>query len=481
MDEETKTSAGFTQSLWKFFVSIKLTVVVLLALAALSIIGTLIPQNLNPVDYHQAFDPFVYRLFAAFDIFDMYHSWWFQGLMLLLVVNVVICSIDRLQINWKVIFPGTPQFNLDAFRRRKSRRDFQVSGEPEAIKLTFERRLAKSYGFCRAFPTDQGFAITAEKGRWTRLGVYAVHFSIVVLLIGSLVGSNFGFEGYVNIPEGESTNTIELRFTGQAMRLPFTIRCDDFNVEFYGNSQRPKEFRSSLVILNKGKAVAHKDIVVNDPLRYKGINIFQSSYGRVPNNQPTLGGSGQLAEEIELHIRSVATGKTYTVKTRMGQSAEMPEALGHIVIDSYQPAAQFRGMALGPALLATLTTATGQTQTILLPLKFPKFDTMRRGAAIISVASDLTPPEPRYYTGLQVTYDPGVGLVYAGFILMILGCAVAFFMSHQRVVVEIRPTQKGSSVMVSGTANKNKMGNQMHLDRLADNLASLGGQSHTAS
>ena len=478
MDEETKTTAGFMQGLWKFFISIKLTVVVLLSLAALSIVGTLIPQNLNPLEYRQVFDPFVYRLFVTLDIFDMYHSWWFQGLMLLLVVNVVICSIDRLQTTWKVLFPGTPQFNLNSFRKRKSRREFQVPKQAEGLKLVYERRLAKSYGYCRAFSTERGFAITAEKGRWTRWGVYAVHFSIVVLLIGSLVGSNFGFEGYVNIPEGQSVDTIELRYTGKAMRLPFAIRCDDFSVQFYGNSQRPKEFRSSLAILDKGRVVAQKDILVNNPLRYKGINIFQSSYGRLPNDQPRLGSNGQ---DIQLQIRSVATGKTYVVKTPMGKPVELPETLGKLVIDSYQPAAQFRGMALGPALQATLTTATGQTQTILLPLKFPRFDTMRRGATIISVASALPTPEPRYYTGLQVTYDPGVGLVYAGFILMILGCAVAFFMSHQRVVVEIEPAGEGSKVMLSGTANKNKMGHQMSLERLAASLAALGGESHQAS
>jgi cytochrome c biogenesis protein len=481
MDEETKIAPGFTQSLWKFFVSVKLTVVVLLALAILSVIGTLVPQNLKPFEYRQVFDPFVYRLFVALDIFDMYHSWWFQGLILLLVVNIVICSIDRLQTNWKVIFVGTPQFNLESFRKRKSRRTFEVRGDAEALKSVYERRLAKSYGYCHIVPLAQGFAITAEKGRWTRLGVYGVHLSIVVLLIGSLVGANYGFEGYANIPEGQSTDTIELRFTGQSMRLPFAIRCDDFDVQFYGDSQRPKEFRSSLVILDKGRAVVHKDIVVNDPLRYKGINIFQSSYGQLRDAPSSSGNAGPLAQEIELHIRSIATGKIYALKARLGQSMELPEDLGSLVINSYQPEAQFRGMNLGPALEAGLTPKGGQTQNILLPLKFPKFDTMRRGAEIISVTNALNAPEPRYYTGLQVTYDPGVGLVYAGFVLIILGCAVAFFMAHQRVVVEVQPAENGSHVMLSGTTNKNKMGYLMKLDRLADNLAALGGRSGTES
>ena len=69
--------------------SVKLTVVVLLSLAATSIVGTVIPQNESPDAYLREYGEFLYRIFSAFDIFDMYHSWWFQFLLLLLTMNVV--------------------------------------------------------------------------------------------------------------------------------------------------------------------------------------------------------------------------------------------------------------------------------------------------------------------------------------------------------------------------------------------------------
>ncbi len=475
MDQKTQIKANFIEALWSFFASIRLTVVVLLLLAALSIIGTLIPQNQNPTDYFKAFGPFAYQLLSTLDIFDMYHSWWFQGLILTLTLNIIICSIDRLQKTWRVIFPKTRTFNLDSFRRRKNRLEMYVDQPMDALRDRYRKQISRAFRYCENEGTDSGFAITAEKGRWTRLGVYGVHLSVVLLLIGGLIGSKFGFEGYVNIPEGEAVDTIDLRSNGQPHKLDFAIRCDDFDVQFYEGGNRPKEFRSSLVILEDNQEVFKKEIVVNDPLQYKGVRIYQSSYGRMEpgRRQPSL--PENMPEEIGLNIQSNTSGMIYSVKAKLGQSVELPENQGTFVLDSFDPQAEFRTMALGPAFSGTLNPKEGSSQKILLPVRFPKFDTMRQGALIISVDSAglAASAEPRYFTGLQVVYDPGVWVVYIGFVLMITGCVVAFFMSHQQVVVEVTKAKKGVHVMIAGTANKNKVSLQQKLARLAERLKQI--------
>lgn len=468
MDQHSEISAGYMSSLWKFFASLKLTVVVLLSLAALSIIGTLIPQNQTPAEYFKAFGPFLYQVLAILDIFDMYHSWWFQLLMLTLVVNIVICSIDRLRFTGKIIFTRNPTFNLNGFRRRPSRRNFSVSGTPQGLKAAYERAVARHFRYCRVETVSEGYAITAEKGRWTRLGVYGVHLSVVVLLLGALVGSLWGFEGYVNIPEGETVTAIRLRNSGLEHQLPFAVRCDDFDVQFY-DTGAPKEFRSRLIILENGQPAINKDIIVNDPLRYKGINFFQSSYGKLDGPAPLA----EFPEEFELKFRSSASGMIYSSKAVFGKPVKLPEGLGSLVATDFQPSAEFKGMAVGPAITATLTPKQGPAQKVLLPLKHPRFDAMRQGKVVISVGPGVMSVQQRYYTGLQVTKDPGVGLVYVGFSLMILGCVVTFFMSHQQMVVEVQPQGDGSEVMVSGTANKNKVGYQRQLKNIAEKLESM--------
>ena len=468
MNKNGQISGNYLASLWSFFASIRLSVVVLLSLAALSIIGTLIPQNESPAQYFSTFGPFLYQVMETLDIFDMYRSWWFQGLIILLVINILVCSIDRLRSTAKIIFERNPKFNLENYRQRKSRQDFRLRTDLESCKTTFYRRLSRQFGYCRVESIGQGFAITAEKGRWTRLGVYGVHLSIVILLIGALIGSMTGFEGYVNIPEGDATDTIQLRFSGLPFKLPFSIRCEDFDVQFY-KTGAPKEFRSKLVLLEESRPVVEKDVIVNDPIRYKGINIFQSSYGKLDDET-----TGAIPpKKFELAFRSAASGMIYSFSTGLNQPIQIPEGLGTFVVNGFDPAAKFKGMAIGPALTGVLTPKQGDPQTVVLPLKFPKFDAMRRGDVIIAVTNAVNPQPVRYYTGLQVTKDPGVGLVYFGFVLMIAGCMVTFFMAHQQVVVEMQPHGNGVSVMVSGRANRNKVGMQHVLKRLASKLAAI--------
>ncbi len=94
---KTEENASRASSrIWRFFISIRLTVFVLLTLAATSIVGTLIPQNGSPQDYILKYGDFLYRVFYVLDVFDMYHSWWFQLLVVVLTVNILACSIDRL-------------------------------------------------------------------------------------------------------------------------------------------------------------------------------------------------------------------------------------------------------------------------------------------------------------------------------------------------------------------------------------------------
>ncbi|MCP4746482.1 MAG: cytochrome c biogenesis protein ResB [Desulfobacteraceae bacterium] len=480
MTEKKEIRAGFLDSLWNFFVSVRLSVVVLLSIAVLSVIGTVIPQNQNPNYYLKAFGPFYYQLMATMDVFDMYHSWWFQLLILILVINIVICSIDRLQKMWSVIFPKSLNFNLKRFRSRSSRRDFNAGLPVDELKGLFEKRLAKKFSYCKTVSTEKGFALTAEKGRWTRLGVYGVHLSVVVLLIGALIGLKFGFEGFVRIAEGQTVDAIRLRNSGTSLKLGFAIRCDDFNIEFYKGGNRPKEFRSSLSILEDKNVIFEKDIIVNDPLSYKGINIYQSSWERLNKEGPAMQGPQKVPEIIEVKFQSAASGIIYAQSSSLGKTIKIPEKLGLFELKSYLPDASFQNVSLGPVIIGEYTNPKGETQTIRVPFRFPNFDKMRKGDVIISVVANLphpVPVEPLYATGLQVNYDPGVWVVYAGFVMMIAGCAVTFFMSHQRLVVEVRNEGRAVKVMVSGTSNKGKIGFDMRVQRLADQLAGLVSKS----
>jgi cytochrome c biogenesis protein len=442
--------------MWKLFASVRLSVVLLLSLAITSIVGTLIPQNAAPADYLQKYGEALFKLFATLGFFDMYHSWWFQSLLVLLTTNIVVCSIDRLSATGRIIFTRNPSFRGSRFRHTRYKAEFNDPRAPGQLKEIYQPFVSRRFRSNRIDPTDKGFAIFAEKGRWTRLGVYTVHLSIILLLIGGLIGSIFGFDGFVNIPEGEAVKNIRLRNSANILPLEFEIRCDDFNVSFY-DSGAPKEYRSTLTILEQGKPVLQKDIIVNDPLHYKGIRMYQSSYGTLPPN------------DIILNFTDKKSGKIYRKSAAVGQEVILPENQGTFVLKGFNNAAKFKGHNLGEAFIGTLTSKNGNPTEVLLPMRFPSFDKMRRGDVIITVAET----KQRFYTGLQVSKDPGVWVVYAGFVMIIIGCYITFFMSHQQLCIEVIKKSTSSRIIVAGTANKNKTRMQISVKKIAEKLAKL--------
>lgn len=441
------------EDIWDFFSSVKLTVVVLLSLAATSIIGTLIPQNEDPEKYYQVFGEFWYRIFHVLDIFDMYHSWWFQLLLLLLTVNVIVCSIDRLSATWKIVFAKTPSFQASRFRQLSLKEEFVSDRSQEKLAVLLAPVVAGSFSYSRVEKTDKSVFIFGEKGRWARLGVYAVHLSVVLLLLGGLIGSIFGFDGFVMIPEGESVKSVRVRNSQGAIPLDFEIRCDHFSISFYDNGM-PREYRSSLTLLEGGQPVLKKEIIVNDPLRYKGINMFQSSYGVLS------------PKEITLNFESLESGMNYKQTVKFGEQTDIPEGLGKFVIRDYANSYRFRGQDVGEAFQGVLIQENQAPVEIIIPARLPGFDKLRKGRVAVSVLNYT----PRYYTGLQVTKDPGVWVVYSGFVLLIAGCFVAFFMSHQKVCLEVVADGSKTKVIVSGYSQKNKLGMRQVVSRLTGKL-----------
>ena len=155
----TVTAADPFSKIWNFFTSVKLTIVLLLSLATTSIIGTLIPQNEDPQAYFQAFGGVLYQLFNLLDLFDMYHSWWFQLLIILLTANIIVCSIDRMSSNRRILFVRNPSFNLARFRNLKQRQEFTSEGTSQQLKDVYQKFIARRYRHNQVEATENGFAI----------------------------------------------------------------------------------------------------------------------------------------------------------------------------------------------------------------------------------------------------------------------------------------------------------------------------------
>ena len=287
-----------------------------------------------------------------------------------------------------------------------------------------------------------GILLGSQKGAWTRLGVIAVHASIIIIFIGAIIGSVLGYKGSVMIPEGVAADKIYEFGSRKAIPLSFQVRCDSFSVEFY-DSGAPKEFRSDLTIIEDGKEVLFKSIEVNDPLDYKGLTFYQSSY--------------EGYNEFLVRIKDDTTQEEQQFLIPPGKQIKWNDDISFGIINMTG-----RGQGGGNQYKIWFNDKKADPSTFWMndmqEVKIQRPET--------SYAFFL---KQRFATGLQVTKDPGVWYVYFGCGLMIFGLFVVFFLSHRRIWAYLSEEDAKTKIILAGSANKNKIG----LDKDVDALTSL--------
>jgi len=264
--------------------------------------------------------------------------------------------------------------------------------------------------------------------------VYGVHLSVLIVLVGALAGSYLGFKGAMNLTEGETSDKVMLAGDESVQGLPFEVRCDKFEVSFY-DTGAPKEFRSDLAIIDKGREVLKESIVVNDPLTYEGITFYQASYGT------TL-------KEAEIDLTDPDSGKKIALTLPFRQPVTIPGTDDQLVIADYQEDLMRVGQAI--ELVYGKQGRQSSAQWILI-------DRPYHGNRIENYLVRVTRIDKARFTGLQVKKDPGIWLVWAGFTLMTLAIGLTFYSSHRKLWVCIEPDKKRKKTIVTlaGRASRN--------------------------
>jgi cytochrome c biogenesis protein len=285
--------------------------------------------------------------------------------------------------------------------------------------------------------TESGRHFFYEKGKYTRLSFFLTHLSILIIFIGAISGSIFGFKGYVNINEGEMISVVPVR-QGQNKDLNFSLRCNSFQVDYYENGA-PKDYRSDLSVIKEGKEVVRKTIRVNDPLSHEGITFYQSSFGSIP-------------EAVTFEINAKDGRSLGNVIAPVGQQVDLPKSEIKIEVVDYREHFHMQdGSEAGTVVGVNLYRPGAAPEGIWL---FEAHPEMNRHGEHSFVVKGI---KVRTYTGLQVNKDPGVWMVWAGSLLLVAGIMMAFFMSHKKFWIRIEKDRKGRvEVTAGGTTNKNK-------------------------
>jgi cytochrome c biogenesis protein len=443
----TQSSKSIFSEVIDFFASVKLALVLLIVLAITSILGTVLPQE-EPLGFYQkAYSPLVVKLIGFFQLYDMYHSWWFQWLLFLLSVNLIVCSLKRFSTTWKVIMAPPRGVSESLFESLSFKKKLSLPENPLDDRAYVSSLLGNRFGKPVSLTSASGKAFYLEKGRFSRLGVYVVHLSVLIIFAGAIVGSFFGFKGFLELREGESRDRIVLKGAQEIKQLDFSVKLDQFALSFYPNGM-PKEYRSDLSFWEKGKEKEKAVVMVNDPFTYKGITFYQSSWDQYP---------------LSIKLALKREGRETELLIPMEKKTAVPATPFSLQAVRYVNNLSNLGPALGIILFKDLEKVD---QSWILA-DHPQFHGNRLGDFHLTVKGLKT----RYVSGLQVNQDPGIWFIWIGSSLMLIGFVIAFYFSHQQVWIWIRETkdhqgETKTDVLIGATAHKNRGALNLKMEQL---------------
>lgn len=429
----------FHEKGWAFFASLRLTLVVLLALIVCLFVGMFWDQTLTLDEHLATMRPgsMAYKTFRFFELNDIFHSWWFSLVVLALALNLIACSFERLPKIWIDIQnppwpPSDRDFKTATHKTRFSSatRDSVISN----IRSGFPNILHEKHD------DDESSYFYGERHKYGRTGVYVIHISLLMIMFGSIAATNFGVDGMLVIGEGENSRMARTKGPGGVpyqFDLGFDVRCMDFRLKTFVDGA-PMEFESDLAIFDppgSEKPVVQKTIRVNDPLQYQGYTFYQSSY------QPMQG-------EESVNIAIAPHGKErQRFHVTLGTTLTTADETKIIPLEVFQDYA-----GLGEAVKVQMIEPGKAATSFLVFRRYPDFDPMvRRGIWDLYYFGS----EQRFATGVSVGKVPGVSMVFFGFIVMFVGLYMAFGMNHRRYLARILPNADGSySVQLAGQARR---------------------------
>jgi len=446
-----------------FLSSLKLTIGLFIIIAVASLLGTVIPQQYDGGESIRHLNPALVKVFESLQLFDMYHSIWFIILMGLLSLNLTVCSLNRFPTSWK-LFRKIPSLDRSKpFENLSPDRILATEKERNEVIFGVERLLLKRYKRVRRKDTANTTFFYGQKGAYSHFGVYVIHASILIVIAGAIIGSLLGFEAFVNLPEGESTNTVHLGRQKVIKNLDFAVRCDKFSIAYYDNGM-PKEYRSDLSFLKDGDVIYQGPLLVNHPVTVNGIRFYQASYGSTPGDQALI------------TIKKGNEAGT-TITARLKDSLHLKEKDATVKILRIEE----NLMSMGPAVLISIQSPERNMRFWVfkdierikqgIPDLFKRVPRFNPGL-FEPYYFKLNEIEKKYYTGLQLSHDPGVSIVASGSFLIIIGFLITFFSSHKRFWVRVDGEEGKSRISVAASSTRDPVGLKRETENLMRHLKS---------
>lgn len=450
----------------EFFASIKLAMFLFLIIAVAATIGTVIQQNERADVYIKEYGEEAYRWFVRLGWTDIYHTWYFTSLLALLCINSLTCFYQRFPSIWRSMHQDKVSVQLPFIKNLKNTMEVSAGGTKEHVAKDLVQHLAQKGYMVLAKNEPHEVTLYATKGIMGRVGAHMAHLSATVIVLGGLIGSLYGFQEFGVCLEGQ---------TYHIPKGSFDLRIDKFWIDYHENGS-VKSYNSTLTVLEQGQDKAHKTITVNDPLVYKGIWFYQSSYGDawdqvdVARVQVKDKNTGKVLQAVDLKWKQAATLDT------LGVTLTLSDFVADFGFNSAEKKV-FSKTAdhENPAIKLDLAERTKTSNLEATPWIFYHYPDLFDIPGS-KYRFELVGYQPRKFTGLQITRDPGVNIVWIGSTMIVVGITLSSFIYHRRLWFKVIPdktSSQGVTVHMGGTTHKNLIDFNKEFRRLTERIKTL--------
>jgi cytochrome c biogenesis protein len=473
-----KANPNVLDRIWSFFSSVKVAVVLIVITLIAATLGTILPQessfiNFDPAWYEENYG-LAGKIYYMLGLSHTYESWWFITLLVMIGASLVICSLDRVVPLYRALNRQQARKHIQFLTRQRVTYAADLEGDAEE----WTRKLAESLRKKRFRVTTEETALLAEKNRFSRWGPYINHVGLIIFLLAVLARAIPGWhmDEYVGVREGEVVPIPETNYY---------VKNIEFNVEYYPDDElperlkgtlRPKRFvtKAELYVCEANcgstalepvlRKVKEHDILVNDPLEYRGLKLYQFDYDTTPRLKavhPVLVDlkSGETYGPFELSILEPEPEYElgpYRLKL-------ITRFLDFTVTESGEPgnkssqpnAPAFLFLIEGPDLpeggetffyFPIPTDRERFGQDLINGEMAERFDFRVTDMAHVEFLGDVS--------YLNVRVDRALPLIFAGAFISLIGLVMGFYWQHRRVWLRI----EGGRLTLGAHTNKNWYG-----------------------
>ena len=405
------------QKFYRLIADLRFAIFILLLISFFSIIGTVIEQD-QAIETYKVNYPLTKPIFGIltwdrilqFGLDHVYKTWWFFTLIFLFGLSLISCTFLQQIPSLKIARRCQFFREIQQFNKLKI---FTILTNFSFSKILYQIKQSQYSIF------QQQNIFYCYKGLTGRIAPILVHFSMILVLIGTIVGSLFGFKAQEIVPKAENFHIQNVLANGQFSIVPKTsARINDFWIT-YTKTKTVSQFYSDLSILTKeGKELARRTISVNDPFINKNIYYYQTDWNLLGLRFQT-----DNHKIIEYPLQNIFTSQNKIWLTWIPNNKNLAKGIILLVdnLEGYCSIYEATGIFLGNIELNE-TVAFDEAFTLL---------------EIISS------------TGLQIKSDPGIPLIYSGFLFLMISTLISYITYSQIWIV-----QKKQKLFVGGTTTR---------------------------